>query len=64
MSELRGREAKEDMILEGILRPKRPWDQVGIMGSVYDMCQGAKVGNSLVRDSRLPCVAIEKKGWV
>lgn len=60
-------------------KPKKTWsrreysgsrehgDQEGGMGSVNDMCQGAEVGASLVRDSRLPCMAIEwkeKKGWV
>lgn len=60
-------------------KPKKTWswreysdsreheDQEGEMGSVYDMCQGTEVGNLLVRESRLPRVAIEwkeKKGWV
>lgn len=49
-SELKGWEVKGDMGREGILRPKELGKRGRVMGSVKGMCQGAKVGNALVRE--------------
>ena len=35
---------------EGMLRPKELGEMERVMGRGYDMCQGAKVGNVLVRE--------------